>query len=215
MLFYFGIRRLHFFQVNRDAVDLSCELVVAFLVVLCDRRPVIRADIGALIGREDTTLRVLDPPFRYLLPVDEDGACAADALRRRLSLPVEIKMPSGISTSGLKVTLGSSDVTSAFKQTRSDGRTVGLLPQGSRASDGQGSTADRPRQWPVGDRWSLPDLSIEGRLVRRILIARPGRRPAAQKGRADRHPGPVSSPQEGPDADRPPTGCRCMTQEIS
>ena len=40
---------------------------------------------------------------------------------------VEIKMPSGTSTSALNVTVGSADVTSAFKQTRSDGRTVGLV----------------------------------------------------------------------------------------
>lgn len=40
---------------------------------------------------------------------------------------VEIKLPSGGKTSALKVSLGSADVTSAFKQTRSDGRTVGLV----------------------------------------------------------------------------------------
>lgn len=40
---------------------------------------------------------------------------------------VEIKMPVGASTSMLKVTLGSTDVTSAFKEKRSDGRTVGLV----------------------------------------------------------------------------------------
>ncbi|MDM0074073.1 DUF6351 family protein [Variovorax sp. J2P1-59] len=40
---------------------------------------------------------------------------------------VEIKMPTGSSTSAMKVTLGSADVTTAFKQTRGDGRTVGLV----------------------------------------------------------------------------------------
>ena len=40
---------------------------------------------------------------------------------------VEVKIPAESSTSALKVTLGSTDVTSAFKQARNDGRTVGLV----------------------------------------------------------------------------------------
>ena len=40
---------------------------------------------------------------------------------------VEVRMPSGASTSKLKAMLGSTDVTAAFQQTRSDGRTVGLV----------------------------------------------------------------------------------------
>src|SRR5512139_2584572 len=41
------------------------------------RRAEVDADIGGLVRREDAELRVLDPPLRHLLVVDEERALAA------------------------------------------------------------------------------------------------------------------------------------------